>query len=99
MLQVKEGDCSDAWKFVARHCANVSSQIKDIDFDQSYIPVAHADSFRINITIAYMHRLTVSILDVSNLFHNTNVSIHEEFVSVHHPIISTGLKDIILMLI
>ena len=24
-----------------------------------------------------MHRLTVSILDVSNLFHNTNVSIHE----------------------
>ena len=22
---IKEGDCSDAWKFVARHCENVSS--------------------------------------------------------------------------
>ena len=31
---IKEGDCSDAWKFVARHCANGSSHIKGIDFDQ-----------------------------------------------------------------
>ena len=31
---IKEGECSDAWKFVARHCANGSSQIKVIDFDQ-----------------------------------------------------------------
>ena len=48
---IKEGDCYDAWKFVARHCANGSSQIKGIDFDQSYSPVAHADSFIINIAI------------------------------------------------
>ena len=40
---IKEGDCSDAWKFVARHCANGSSQIKGIDFYQSYSPVAHSD--------------------------------------------------------
>ena len=46
---IKEGDCSDAWKFVARHCANGSYHIKDIDFDQSYSPVAHADFFRINL--------------------------------------------------
>ena len=52
---IKEGDCSDAWKFVARHCANGSSQIKGIDFDKSYSPVAHADYFRINIAIASMH--------------------------------------------
>ena len=63
---IKEGDCSDAWKFVARHCANGGSQIKGIYFDQSYSPVAHADSFRINIAIAYMHGLTAIILDVSN---------------------------------
>ena len=31
---IKEFDCSDAWKFVARHCANGSSHIKGIDFDQ-----------------------------------------------------------------
>ena len=30
----KEGDCYDAWKFVARHFANGISQIKGIDFDQ-----------------------------------------------------------------
>ena len=74
---IKEVDCSDAWKCVARHCANKSSQIKVIDFDQSYSPVANADSFRINISIASMHRLTARILDVSNVFQNTNVPVHE----------------------
>ena len=39
--------------------------------------MAHADSFRINIDIAAMHRLTERILDVSNVFYNTNVTIHE----------------------
>ena len=39
--------------------------------------MAHADSFRINIAIAYMHRLTARILDVINAFQNTNVPIHE----------------------
>ena len=39
--------------------------------------MAHADSFRINIDIAYMHRLTARILDVSNAFQNKNVHIHE----------------------
>ena len=41
--------------------------------------MAHADLFRINIAIANMHRLTASILDVSNAFQNTNVPIHERF--------------------
>ena len=39
--------------------------------------MAHADSFIINIAIAAMNRLTTSILDVSNEYHNTNVPIHE----------------------
>ena len=58
---IEEGDCSDACKFVARHCANGSYQIKGIGFYKSYSPVAHADSFRINIDILYMHRLTARI--------------------------------------
>ena len=74
---IKEGDCSDAWKFVARHFANGSSQIKGIDFDQSYSPVAHADSFRMNIAIESMHRLTDRILDNSNSFQNTNFHMNE----------------------
>ena len=31
---IKEGDYSDTWKFVARHCANGSYQIKVIYFDK-----------------------------------------------------------------
>ena len=31
---IKEGDFSDAWKFVACHCENGSSYIKGIYFDQ-----------------------------------------------------------------
>ena len=31
---IKEGDCYDAWKFVALHCVNGISYIKGIDFDQ-----------------------------------------------------------------
>ena len=64
---------------VARPCANGSSQIKGIDSDQSYSPVAHAHSFRINIAISYIHVLTAIISDVSNAFQNTNVPIHEIF--------------------
>ena len=75
--RINEGDCSDARKFVALQCENGSSHIKGVDFDQSYSPVAHADLFRINISITDMHRLTVSILDVSNEFHNSNVPIHK----------------------
>ena len=74
---IKEGDYYGACKFVARHRANMNLQIQGVDFDQSYSPVAHYDSSRINITIVAMHRLFASILDVSNAFQNTNVPIHE----------------------
>ena len=67
-LGIKEGECSDACKLVALHCAYGSSQIQGIDFDKYYSPVAHADSFRINIAIADMNRLHASILHVSNSF-------------------------------
>ena len=63
---IKEGDCSNAWKFVARHIVNGVSQIQGFDFDQSYLTMAHGDSFIINIATTAMHRLTVRIFDVSN---------------------------------
>ena len=81
----KECECSDSWEFVARNCANGISQIKGIDFDQSYIPVAYADSFRIKIVIVSMYILTARILDVSNAFKNTNVSIHERVCVIPPP--------------
>ena len=65
---INEVDCSDACKFVASHCANGTSKIKGIYSDQSYSPVARADSFRINISIAYMHRLTARIIYDINAF-------------------------------
>ena len=39
--------------------------------------MAHADPFRIKFDIAAMHIITARILDVSNLFQNKNVLIHE----------------------
>ena len=39
--------------------------------------MAHADSFRFNIAILDMHRITAIILDVIKAFQNTNVPIHE----------------------
>ena len=39
--------------------------------------MAHSDSFIINIAIANIHRLTASILDVSNAFQKTKFPIHE----------------------
>ena len=56
-----------------------------------------ADLFIIDIAISSMHILTAKILDVSNDFQNKNIPFIKEFVSAHHPIISTGLKDIIKM--
>ena len=94
---IKEGDCSDAWKKFSRQCTNGSYQIKGIDFDQSYSLVAHDDSFIINVAVASMHIITASILDVSNAFQNKMFLFMKESVSVHHPIISTCLKDLILM--
>ena len=80
--RIKEYDCSNRWEKNSHHCANVSYHIQCIDYYQSYSPVAHEDSIRINISIVAMHRFTASILDVSNAFHNTNVPIHERvFVS------------------
>ena len=39
--------------------------------------MAHADFFRINVSVIDMHRLADSILYISNAFHHTNVPIHE----------------------
>ena len=74
---IKEGECSDTWKCFACQFEKGSSHIQGIDFDQSYSPVAHSDYLRINIAIAAMHRLTASILYVSNELQNKNVTINE----------------------
>ena len=47
--------------------------------------MAYADSFRINIAIADRHRLTASILDVSNAFQNKYVPSHERVCVIPPP--------------
>ena len=74
---IKEVNCSDEWNFFSCHCANGSYKIQGIYFDQSYSTVAHYDSYRINIAIVDIHRLSARILDVINALQNTNVTIHE----------------------
>ena len=46
-----------------------------------------------------MNRLTSRILDISNDFYNKTFSFTKDYVSVHHPIIWTGLKIITPMLL
>ena len=82
--RIKEGNCSDAWKFVARPYTNGSYHIKGIYFDHYYSPVVHADYFRIKAAIAAMHRLNAKILDVSNEFQNTYVT-NNKIVCVSQP--------------
>ena len=79
----------DAQKFIARHFVNDNYHIQGIDFDQPYSPVAYDDLFRINIVIAYMHRLTARVLDVRSYIQNINIPIHERVFPYHHPIIWT----------
>ena len=55
---IKEGNYSDAWKFVAHHFTNVSSQIQPVYVYQVYSPMEHYDSLRISIAITDMNRLT-----------------------------------------
>ena len=47
--------------------------------------MAHTDSLRTKIAIADMHRLTDRILDVSDVFQNTNVTIHERVCVIPPP--------------
>ena len=82
---IKEVNCCNAWEFVARHCANGSYKIKVIDFDQSYSPGTHSDSFIINIAIADMNGIISRILDVSNAFQNKNIPIHERVCVIPPP--------------
>ena len=74
---IKEGNCYDAWKFVASHFENGSSHVQGIDFDWYYSLVEHDDSFRINIYITDMHRITDRILDGSDATQNINFPINE----------------------
>ena len=47
--------------------------------------MAHADSFIINTAIASMHTLTARIFDVSNVFQNKNVPVHERVCVIPQP--------------
>ena len=76
---IKEGDWYYAWKLFARHLVNGNYKIQGIDSYLSYNTVAHADSFRTNISIADMNILTARIFGVSNDFNNKNVPIHKIF--------------------
>ena len=82
---IKEGNCCYAWIFVVYHCVNGSSQVQGIDFDHYYSPVAHAESFRINISVEAMHRFIGRVVYVSNSFHNTNVPVHGRVCVIPPP--------------
>ena len=61
----------------SRHCANGSTQIKGLDYKESYAPIAVIDSIRVCIAISADLCLIIFIIDVSNAFQNTPVNINE----------------------
>ena len=73
------------WAFVARHCANGSSQIKGIDYLYSYSPTASAFTIRLTLSFASSQGLIIGILDVVNCFQNTLVAINERLVVTTPP--------------
>jgi hypothetical protein len=70
---VKPTDVSGMWQFITRHCANGSSMIRGIDFQESYSAVALASSVRISISIAAAENMIMAIIDVKNAFQNTMI--------------------------
>ena len=93
-MGINEGNCSDSRKFVAHNCANGRYQIKSIDFDHSYSPVTHSDSFRTNIFIATIHRLTTRIWDVINeIVCVIPTPYYLECLEKHYPNVSINRDD------
>ena len=67
-MQGLKGDYSDAWKKFARHCADAIYHIEGICVYQYYGTVERIYSFRINISIADVYRISTRIVYVRNFF-------------------------------
>jgi len=71
VLKVKDTSVPNQYDLYARTCADGSTQRENIDFTDSYSPVASIDSLRLLLNLAASEGLLISIIDISNAFQNS----------------------------
>ena len=64
---------NDLYEFLLRMCANVSKQVKGVDFDYSWSSLVGACALRMTLLQAAVKWLCLAILDIENCFQNTLV--------------------------
>jgi hypothetical protein len=69
-------------------CADGSTQRENIDFTDSYSPVASIDSIRFLLNLAASAGLLISIMDISNAFQNSIIFDTSERVYLSLPPLS-----------
>jgi hypothetical protein len=83
--RVKDTSIPHQYDLYARTCADGSKQKENIDFIDSYSPVASIDSLRILLNLAASEGLLISILDISNAFQNSIIFDATERVFISLP--------------
>jgi len=69
--RVKDTLIPHQYDLYARTCANGSTQRENVDYTDSYSPVASIDSIRLLLNLAAASGFLISILDISNAFQNS----------------------------
>jgi hypothetical protein len=83
--RVKDTSIPHQYDLYARTCADGSTQKENIDFTDSYSPVASIDSLRLLLTLAASEGLIISIMDISNAFQNSIIFDATERVYISLP--------------
>jgi hypothetical protein len=83
--RVKDTSIPHQYDLSARTCADGSTQRENIDFTDSYSPVASIDSIRLLLNLAAASGLLISILDISNAFQNSIIFDASERVYLSLP--------------
>ena len=78
IFQVKPG-ANGVEKFKARYVAKGYSQVKDIDYSETFAPTANLSTVRVLLNIAVERKLSVHQMDVKTAFLNAEID-HEIYV-------------------
>jgi hypothetical protein len=83
--RVKDTSIPHQYDLYARTCADGSTQKENIDFTDSYSPVASVNSLRHLLNLAASEGLLISIMDISNAFQNSIIFDATERVYISLP--------------
>jgi len=83
--RVKDTSIPHQYDLYARTCADGSTQKENIDFTDSYSPVASIDSLHLLLNLAASEGLIIGIMDISNAFQNSVIFDAKERVYIPLP--------------